>query len=62
MNTPKKKYRNKKLLDNNDNIEYSEEEAESLGISLIVSEEIEEDDEEYYCEDSEEVELTESKP
>ena len=55
MTTPKKKYRNKKLLDNNDNIEYSQEEAESLGISLIVPEEIEEEDEEYYYEDTEEV-------
>jgi hypothetical protein len=49
------------LLDNNDNIEYSQEEAESLGISLIVPEEIEEEDEEYYYEDTEEVELTDAE-
>jgi hypothetical protein len=33
MTTPKKKYRNKKQLLNDDNIEYSEEEAEILGLS-----------------------------
>ena len=32
MNTPKKKYRSKKILQDEDTIEYSKEEAEWLGM------------------------------
>ena len=43
MTTPKKKYRNKKALLNDDNIEYSQEEAEDLCLDDVEVEEPEED-------------------
>jgi hypothetical protein len=43
MTTPKKKYRNKKALLNDDNIEYSQEEAEDLCLDDVEVEEPEDD-------------------
>ena len=45
MNTQKKPYRKSRKLEDSDEIDYSQEEAELLGLSLNEEEEIEDDDE-----------------
>jgi len=45
MNTQKKPYRKSRKLEDSDEIDYSQEEAELLGLSLDEEEEVEDDDE-----------------